>query len=302
MATGRRGSSPAAGPALTALAALAGLWRFNTLRLANWYFHDADPSAIVEAPLFGYRLPLRVHRSGTHRLLCLQRERAILERRLVAGLLASGATVVDVGANVGYYLLLIAREIGPSGTVICIEPEPENLEELRRCIEVNGLRNVEVMAAAAGERRGEVRLARGVNGRVTADPTGAVTVPACCLDELIDRRPDVVKIDVEGFEGQVLRGAQQLIRACTPRLFVEVHPALLTYGYSVADVLALLRPHYPRISFHEAPTDHGPLDALVARYLPGRALRAAPSLEALMAGRAAASRDRPFWVVCGRTD
>jgi FkbM family methyltransferase len=143
-----------------------------------------------------------------------------------------GTTAVDAGANVGLFTIPLARAVGSAGTVLAFEPSPDNVERLRRNIALNALTNVAVYEAALGETCGKAWL------QVEGDPAyhallpagseqhdGVVQVNILRLDDAwIDAgRPlvSVVKVDVEGSEGRVLRGAEALLEACRPTLLIE---------------------------------------------------------------------------------
>ena len=287
-------------PMLRPMRLLLRLVRVRDLALAERYFRGVPAGSVIPTPLFGHTLPLDVSRSTTHRLLCLQQERFIAERGLVGALARPGDCVVDVGANIGYYLLLFQSRVGAAGRVVCVEPEPTNLGELRRCIAANGFSNVELLAAAAGAARGEVVLREGLNGRVETGGGEGRTVPMIPLDSLCDRRPALVKIDIEGFEGQALAGMAQMLGTLAPALFVEVHPRLLNYGYAVRDVVGLAQPHYARVEFWE-PADQGSLiQRLRARYCSSRAVRRIVDEAALLADCDTGRRTDPFWMICRR--
>ncbi len=147
-----------------------------------------------------------------------------------------GMTVVDVGAHVGYYSLLAARRVGPSGRVISFEPTPRIFRLLAENIQVNGFREagtVSLHAAAVGETGGRGRLAvyPGNSGHNSLFPKAAgeesVEVTVVGLDEALVDLPaaNVVKIDAEGAEPFVLRGMRRLIGA-NPELqiFIEFAP------------------------------------------------------------------------------
>jgi FkbM family methyltransferase len=161
----------------------------------------------------------------------------------------AGGVVLDVGANVGAYALLFGRWVGPTGRVIAVEPAPESCAGLRRHVELNGLGAiVSVVAAAASDNCGEVDfllVGEGTSRMAAAGESGPVArvrVPAVTIDELCARhglKPDVIKIDVEGFELAVLKGARETLRTAGDRLavFVEMHPTTWReLGISAADV------------------------------------------------------------------
>jgi len=146
-----------------------------------------------------------------------------------------GATVLDVGANVGAYTMLFARWVGASGQVVAFEPAPASSAGLREHLRLNGLSDrVEIVEAAVSDRAGSAAFnsdgVSGANALVAgaADP-GAITVATTSLDAFCaDRglRPSVVKVDVEGGELDVLRGGRRVLATPGLHAFLEFHPAI----------------------------------------------------------------------------
>jgi FkbM family methyltransferase len=144
-------------------------------------------------------------------------------------LVGHGSTVVDVGANIGFFSVRFARWVGPTGRVIAIEPEAGNMDSLRRRVARAGLSAVVTCVhAAAADQAGQVRLALtpGHPGdhhlAHEGEPVQAVT-----LDELAARDPRrvaLIKIDVQGAETMVLAGARSVIATHRPAIYVEVDP------------------------------------------------------------------------------
>lgn len=142
--------------------------------------------------------------------------------------LRPGMTFIDVGANKGDFTLLAARLTGPAGRVISIEPEPENHSVLRRSIELNDYANITVLQVALSDSDATADLQIGsTSGSHTLSPEfnglRAVSVPTRTLDTVVaDHRlssVDMIKIDVQGFELAVLRGAAQALKA-NPRIIL----------------------------------------------------------------------------------
>jgi FkbM family methyltransferase len=166
-------------------------------------------------------------------LLLLHGAYEAAEFESLPALATPGTTVIDVGANLGIYTVAMAMAVGEAGTVIALEPVRQTLEKLRSNIALNGLRNVVVVGAAAAERTGIVDLQLASDSayaslvRVKNDRgTGTtVTVPAVTIDQLWEERnrPTIsfCKIDVEGAELLVLKGAEEVIRQCRPTLLLE---------------------------------------------------------------------------------
>jgi FkbM family methyltransferase len=170
------------------------------------------------------------------------------EEAFVARTLRPGETYVDVGANIGLLALRAASIVGAGGRVVAVEAHPRTASFLRENVALNGFGNVEVESCAVGEARGTVSFSdRRSDDQNAVDPTrhAGMVVPVLPLDELLpeSRVPHVhlLKIDVEGFELQALRGAAALLPR-VDRILIETstsHSAM--YGYPVRDVYDLLR-------------------------------------------------------------
>lgn len=147
-----------------------------------------------------------------------------------------GDVVIDCGAHQGVTALLLARWVGATGRVIGIDPVEHNIEVARQNLSKNRCDNVSLIHAAAGRARGWARISAGTNVQVGLTPLG-VRTRVMALDELVDARPTVLKLDVEGAEGDVLAGASRLLDLL-PRVMMELHvEALPKFGASVQDVL-----------------------------------------------------------------
>lgn len=276
---------------------VASVFRVRTFRRAQRLFAAATPPAIVERKFCGYRLTLDVSRSSAHRLLYLEGERFVPEQMVLRRLLFPGARVIDVGANIGYYTLLFARQVAPGGSILAIEPEPRNLEELRRNIEMNKLENVTVLPIALGRHDGRVTVEAGMNGRVGPLIDGGGGVEIRRLDEIIDGPVDFIKVDVEGYESEVLAGASETLRRWMPALFVEVHPQMLVAGSTVRSIFDSLATYSMRRVFR--PTPRLPLwRSLIGRYLPGQALREVQEVSDWVDRCDRGVVLDPFWLIC----
>lgn len=169
------------------------------------------------------------------------------KQRALASALDSGDVFYDVGAHVGFYSILASRKVGRTGHVVAIEPFAGNIASLRRHVALNDLSNIQIVEAAAGEASGEARFRQaGASQMGRVDPTGGDAVAMVCIDDLVAAgapAPDVVKIDVEGHELAVLRGAARTLRAHRPTVFLATHgdeerstclALLAELGYEVA--------------------------------------------------------------------
>lgn len=144
-----------------------------------------------------------------------------------------GTVAIDVGANVGMFTVPLALAVGPSGRVLTIEPSPENVTRLERNLELNSLENVVVEPIAVGDKTGQLvlQLASDPGFHSTTEIAESrsvdeeLTVRAETLDQVWLRAhaPAVsfIKVDTEGSEDAVLRGAEQILQTCQPVLLVE---------------------------------------------------------------------------------
>jgi len=147
---------------------------------------------------------------------------------LLSAYVVEGGTVIDVGANIGFFTLKFAAWVGDSGRVFSIEPEQKNFDRLSQRVKQHGyISRVSLVQAAAAEKSGELRLA--INQDNPMDhrlSDRGVSVRAITIDELcaLNDWPEVcfVKIDVQGAEGRVIAGAIETIKRFSPALFVEI--------------------------------------------------------------------------------
>lgn len=138
-----------------------------------------------------------------------------------------GMTVIDVGANIGYFSLLLAKLVGPQGKVYAVEPSKGNLDYLQKNVKLNKMSNIQIIPFAAGARSESRKLyihaagsqnsfyARG--GNIDAEQVEIVS-----LNRVITEQVHFAKIDVEGHEIEVLKGMNRILQA-TPeiRLIIE---------------------------------------------------------------------------------
>ena len=150
--------------------------------------------------------------------------------------LRPGMTFYDLGANIGYFSLMAARMVGPSGKVIAFEADPEIASRLRDNLAYNHFTHVVVEAKAVWSASGTVPFAR-VESKISPDrglghvsfsessPANTISVDAVSLDQYVlsNPPPDFLKCDVEGTEVAVFQGAERLLREKRPILLVEMH-------------------------------------------------------------------------------
>jgi FkbM family methyltransferase len=163
------------------------------------------------------------------------------ETQLVADILDSGDTFIDVGAHIGWFTTLAAWRVGSAGLVLACEPYPDNARALEANLGLNRISNVRIVGAAIGSEAGSLRLTGSESGAVTAlnrahgySTQGRhIDVSVQTLDEVASGVEVVklLKVDVEGWEPQVLRGATRTL-ARTANVLIEVNRPLLRFASS----------------------------------------------------------------------
>ena len=142
--------------------------------------------------------------------------------------LRPGEVFYDIGANVGFYTVLASRLVGPRGFIYAFEPLPTNVGYLTRHVELNRLSNVRLFSVALSDKKGHATFDPGPHrsmGKLAAD--GSLTVETETVDALVAseklRPPSCMKIDVEGAEVDVLRGALKTLESAKPMVLVATH-------------------------------------------------------------------------------
>lgn len=222
----------------------------------GWHVGEvAGPTPRVATLRSGSRMVVDV-RDYAHRHILLHGEYEPELTALFGRLARPGWTVLDVGANAGYFSLLAADLGGPGSHVVAFEPQPRIAALLRRTLELNAGARIDVVEAACGDHDGRVALVTPTDPRnsglatLRAEPASGPTaiVPILRLDRFCAERglaPDLMKIDVEGAEDAVLDGAQALLAGGRPRHVVcEVWPqtrdaviaCMASHGYSASGI------------------------------------------------------------------
>jgi FkbM family methyltransferase len=209
-------------------------WVFNRLRQSEVMVHGfpflLDPLDSLELSIFGSYEPF--------------------ETSLLSAEIRPGMTIVDVGANIGYYTLLFSKLTGATGRVFAFEPEPENFGLLQRNLARNDRTNVEVFNLAASDQGGESFLYLSTENHgdhqtyLSDRERQKLRITMARLDDCVSGPVDLVKMDVQCFEAHVLNGMLQSMIAASPGLtiFTEFWPeGLRRAGSDPAEFLGRLR-------------------------------------------------------------
>ena len=176
--------------------------------------------------------------------------------QFIAREVSAGQTVVDVGANHGYYTVLMADMVGPEGHVVAFEPNPTIGQLLTKSVAVNGYSGrTKIHRAATTAKDGEdlsfiIPKDEPKNGHLIRSPheKNAITVKGITLDTALEKceRVDFIKIDVEGAEEGTLAGAWKTIERHRPGLLLEFNARRTQDPESL---IAKLRSYYPTIKY-----------------------------------------------------
>ncbi len=205
----------------------------------------------------GSKMYLDVNDKGISRDLAIRGVREPIHTEIIKRELGEGMVVVDIGASIGYYALIEAREVGEEGRVYAIEPSPGSFTLLKRNIEVNGFSDVvQAYNMAISDRSGKARLylSERWNLHTMLHPEEFlsayhevdryVEVSTTTLDDfLADKKPvDLMRMDVEGCEIEVFDGMTKTLRnGNSPRkILFETHPSRYTANHRLKPRLEML--------------------------------------------------------------
>ncbi len=154
-------------------------------------------------------------------LLSIRGEYEPFETALIKQLVKPGQVVLDIGANIGYYTLIIARQVGDAGHVFAFEPDPTNFGVLKKNVEINGYTNVTLVQKAVSNTTGRLNLYvrddHYGDHRIydPGDGRQAVRVDVIRLDDFFaddPRRIDFIKMDIQGAEKGAVEGMTALLK------------------------------------------------------------------------------------------
>lgn len=168
----------------------------------------------------------------------------------------TGDTILDIGGNIGQTALMMAKKAGKTGRIVSFEPYPSTIKRFERNLSINeAIDNVRLVKFGLGSEETVVRMyqdcptnsgANRVLGNDSQSDVGIEKITVKVLDDFLPseenlERIDFVKIDVEGYEMNVLKGAKKTLLKYKPKLFIEIDDAnLKKQGSSAAELLTFL--------------------------------------------------------------
>jgi FkbM family methyltransferase len=204
--------------------------------LARHFIYPILPSEGTFLTVLSNRLKIQLRYSETlGRAVLLYGGFETAEIEFLRKKISNGDTVLDVGANIGIFSIAFADAVGTQGKVLALEPLPQNIERLKNNLELNHFHNVQIFPVAAGQVNGEVKLhlADDLAYASTIAVVGkhgnnqVMTTSIRKLDEIWQQvgspQVTVLKIDVEGGELEVLKGAEELLKVCQPLIMAEAN-------------------------------------------------------------------------------
>jgi len=201
-----------------------------------------------------YRLHLDTSDRGLSRTLFLLGRREMDHYKLLQDILKPGMNILDIGANIGYYAIMESLVIGPSGSLLAVEPMLPNIEMLRRNITLNNVTNIDVVHGAVSSDTGTGQMYMSTHSNLhtfhndgsAASSLGStpVDVPTFTLKDVSDGRaqPDLMRMDVEGHEVEILGQLADLVEqdVISPNVIFETHLSRYTPENDLAPVLRRL--------------------------------------------------------------
>jgi len=213
-----------------------------------WHLLAADndglvPIRVLSGPGRGLRLRLNLLSGLETGYLYGTYEREVVSR--LPDFVRPGMAVWDCGCYLGYYTAIFSRLVGPSGKVAAVEPDPANMKRIRLHAAINGLDNIVFVPTALGTgERVNFVVSGNTNSHISGSWIGAtesgyadrevfksaVDMKSESLDSLLELpnvpKPDVVKIDIEGFEHIAIKHAKKLMTEVRPTIVLELHNPL----------------------------------------------------------------------------
>jgi len=187
-------------------------------------------------------------------------------REALYELIKPGMTILDVGANIGETSLMFSRLTGDQGQVFAFEPDPDTFSHLKEHLASNKAQNVNPIQFALGDVPGTFFLGHNANNtagnRISNEHGKEITVTTAdkFVPSLQLHQIDFIKIDIEGFEVRMLKGAAATIEKYKPVMFIEaVNEFLQLQGSSTSELLRLLESmNYKSINaYNGKPVDSG---------------------------------------------
>ena len=187
-------------------------------KIARSIYNLMTPEPERWVNVHGIPLLTNIHDSGIGALLFLKGGYAPARVSEIREVVKEGDTVIDIGANIGYFTVLLADIVGPKGKVYAFEPDPRNVHLLQQTIERNGWAHVKAEQKAVSNKAGEFLLYQSqcwaANALTSGEHVSTTRVQVVTLDDYFssERRVDFIKMDMDGSEPLAIQGMTQIIQ------------------------------------------------------------------------------------------
>ncbi|MGQ0792547.1 MAG: FkbM family methyltransferase [Deltaproteobacteria bacterium] len=238
----------------------SGLWKFAPVR-ALWIllYRAFSPRGEVLIECQGSRMFVLAEYGygGVGNILLMRGVYEEYETELFKSLIHPGMTVIDIGANIGYFTLIAAKSLQGTGRVYAFEPEPNNFKLLAKSVRANDYKNIEIFPKAVSRSRGTLKLYVDKTSPVhpsfakenVPESAGYIEVETVALDDFLaersgggDNGPALIKMDTQGAEGYVIEGAGRMLSRGDVKIIMEFWPlGLRNLGTDPLKLLETLR-------------------------------------------------------------
>lgn len=207
-------------------------------------------NGIIIRKVQGSKMYLDLKDEGISKDLALDGIREPESTKMIKKILKPGDIVVDIGANRGYYALMESRLVGKNGKVYAIEPVQDNINALKKNIELNNYPNIKVFQVAIGDKNTTTKMYISsfsnwhsfINHKQKI--TSTIDIKVISLDNFLKDKeyPYFIRMDVEGYEYQILKGMKNVLERRKPlKLFIELHPHLMQKDKTIFILKTLMK-------------------------------------------------------------
>jgi len=187
-----------------------------------------------------YKMKTISHDTGISSELLIYGNHEPLTTEIILDELSEGMICIDIGSNIGYYALLESKKIGKNGNVLAIEPSPENFSTLVYNIKLQNDQNINAFNFAIGDKNDEIEflISKKSNWSKVKDENDIIEsedkiikIPLKTLNSFVKdnqlEKIDLLRMDVEGYENNIIDGAIEVLTKFKPKIMVEIHKMIM---------------------------------------------------------------------------
>ena len=187
-----------------------------------------------------YKMKTISHDTGISSELLIYGNHEPLTTEIILDELSEGMICIDIGSNIGYYALLESKKIGKNGNVLAIEPSPENFSTLVYNIKLQNDQNINAFNFAIGDKNDEIEFLIGKKSNwskvkdendIIESEDKIIKIPLKTLNSFVKdnqlEKIDLLRMDVEGYENNIIDGAIEVLTKFKPKIMVEIHKMIM---------------------------------------------------------------------------